>query len=266
MVVPLTFDVLDDVMSLSPSEQIGEITSTTIEQIGPLVEYIYRNYENALHTIHVFDGTPVVRCFSEAIRLSNIQRFPNILSLDAQRIEFFKPPQYQNEFDDKRWLAFRRRMEDAARKSGLAIQFARGLVATAEEMVNNVIAHSEYPQSSVVGYRWSENEFEYVVADSGIGVLNSLSNNPRYSFLVDSGEAIEFAIRSGESRFGKGSGHGFGFDNLVINIANQNSQIRFRSGDHSLTLDGTSAQTHKIIRQCSDTKGFLISVICTSHK
>jgi hypothetical protein len=132
-------------------------------------------------------------------------------------------------------------------------------------MVNNLVIHCEAPQTAVIGYRHSkaEKEFEYVVADRGIGVLASLKQNPIYHHLLDSGQALETAIKDGESRRGKNIGYGNGFQQLMRNIASQNSYLRFRSGDHSLALDGVDKpHIDALTQQTVEFQGFLISVVC----
>ena len=196
------------------------------------------------------------------LKLSSFEQANHDLTIGARSVEFLRSPQNKEQFTGRSWQAFRMRMQDAAKKAGLSLKFAQGLVATLDDMANNAADHSENPSSAIVGYKWTAGSFEYVVADAGIGVLQSLRTASEYSFVSDSGEALDIAIRSGESRYGKESGHGLGFDHLVLNIANRNSCLRFRSGDFSLTLDGLTQPTTQVIRPCSDLQGFLIAVHC----
>ena len=128
-------------------------------------------------------------------------------------------------------------------------------------MTSNIVDHSQRADTGLVGYRWSSTEFEYVVADSGIGVLSSLRKNSDYSNLADSGQALEIAIQEGESRHGRNVGHGGGFRHLLNNIANRNSYLRFRSGDHNLVIDGTRIPVTWKIQRCQPLEGFVISVV-----
>lgn len=165
------------------------------------------------------------------------------------------------EVDDLRWMTFCKRLENAAASVGLGDSFAKALAGTVEEMTSNVLEHSEHAQTSIVGYRSSEREFEYVVADSGIGVLQSLRKNSYYSHLEDSGKALETAVQEGESRRGHNVGHGLGFRDLLNNIANRNSYLRFRSGNYVLVIDGTQSTPIWETKPCNPLQGLLISIV-----
>ena len=232
------------------------------EDIGPLIEVIYSNYNDPFRSLQMLLPSLETRELDHVLRLSSLEQSQQDLTVIGRSVEFFRSPQNEDQFASRAWQAFRMRMQDAAKKAGLSLKFAQGLVATLDDMANNAADHSQNPTTAIVGYKWTNGSFEYVVADAGIGVLQSLHTCSEYSSVSDSGEALDIAIQSGESRYGKGSGHGLGFDHLVLNIANRNSRLRFRSGDYSLTLDGLSQPTEKIIRPCSDLQGFLISVHC----
>ncbi|MFY9571740.1 MAG: hypothetical protein WAV20_10110 [Blastocatellia bacterium] len=104
-------------------------------------------------------------------------------------------------------------------------------------------------------------EFEYVVADSGIGVLRSLRKNPHYAYLSEHAQALHTALQDGESRYGHNVGRGLGFRDLVKNIANRNSFLRFRSGDQGLMIDGTQNPPVWYTRRSQSFNGLLISIV-----
>jgi hypothetical protein len=158
-------------------------------------------------------------------------------------------------------MTFCKRLEKAAASAGLGDSFAKALTGTVEEMTSNIVDHSERAETGIVGYRWSPTEFEYVVADSGIGVLASLEKNSHYSNLPNSGKALETAIQEGESRHGPNVGHGGGFRHLLNNIANRNSYLRFRSGDYHLVIDGTQTPAILKTERCLPIDGFVVSVV-----
>jgi anti-sigma regulatory factor (Ser/Thr protein kinase) len=95
------------------------------------------------------------------------------------------------EFEDVAWIAFCKRLEAAIKQAGLPGRFASQLAGTFVEMVSNLVEHSERPEMGIVGYKWKQGEFEYVVADNGIGLLNSLKTHRDYAALVDAGQALE---------------------------------------------------------------------------
>jgi hypothetical protein len=146
-------------------------------------------------------------------------------------------------------------------KAGLSKDFSYALAGTFEEMTGNVIDHSERSDTGLDGYRWKPGEFEYVVADAGIGVLQSLRTHRDFEWIADSGEALESAVCDGVSRHGLADHRGTGFHDLIFNIANRNSYLRFRSGDHVYVIDGTHGLPRKFLRPCAQLQGLLVSVI-----
>jgi len=262
MISPLTFDLLEDVMELPQDECNQVLAKTEIEDIGPLVETLYSNYDEATNHLQRLLPSPETEALYRILRDANFDQPQQDLAVIAHKIEFARAPQTKEQFGSRFWQAYCMRMQSAAKSAGLDLGFAQGLVASLDEMASNAVEHSEQPGTTMVGYKWSDSGFEYVIADSGIGVLRSLQLAAEYKSVADAGEALDIAIQSGESRYGKGSGRGLGFDKLVVNIARRNSRLRFRSGDYSLTLDGLSPPVTKTIRSCSDFEGFLISIKC----
>jgi hypothetical protein len=262
----LTFDLLEDVMFLPPDRYEGIVGQATVARIGPLVEYAYHHYEGATAQLNALFDDQMSGALAREFQRANLSQASNNTSIKARPLEFFRPPQSLEEYENPNWFPFCERLKDAGVKAGLSKQFSQALVGTFEEMTGNLLDHSERPRSGIVGYRWVPGEFEYVVADAGIGVLNSLRQHPDYSWLADSGEALETAISNGESRFGRRKLHGTGFNGLMFNIAQRNSFLRFRSGDHSHSIDGTRPVTLKKTNHCAHFNGFLISVICRPLK
>jgi hypothetical protein len=260
----LSFDLLEDVMNLTPSKY-GEIVGrATVVRIGPLVEYAYHHYRRAAEQLSPLADHDVVSLLTKT--LSDAARSPAVIdtSIKPRPVEFFKCPQSDEEVEDPNWIAFCLRLMYAGKQAGLSKEFSQALAGTFQEMTGNLQEHSEEPQSGLVGYRYGVGEFEYVVADAGIGVLKSLKQHSDYSWLADSGEALETAVSSGESRHGRRQLRGFGFNKLMYNIAQRNSYLRFRSGDHSYSIDGTRPTPLKKTQHCSHFPGFLISVISKS--
>jgi hypothetical protein len=105
-----------------------------------------------------------------------------------------------------------------------------------------------------------------MIADGGIGVLESLRSHPSYSHVQDYGGALRTALSSGETRFGRGSGHGTGFDTVFRNMASLKGFLRFRSGDHSLELTGISPRlVDAKLRQRAFVEGFQVSITCRAE-
>lgn len=246
-------------MLLPSSRYEPLVNKARLQRIGPMVEYAYHHYEESQKyfrpTCHL--GRYFQSSFHSIKRNEPIRD----RSVTAKPVEFFSPPIAIEDAGEDNWTNFCRRLLDAAIKAGLSKEFAYGLAGTFEEMTSNLIEHSEKAKTGLVGYRWVENEFEYVVADAGIGVLSSLRSHPDFAWILDSGEALEQAASDGVSRFGRASHRGTGFHSLVFNIANRNSYLRFRSGKHVYTIDGTQGFPQKSIRPCGAMPGLLISVV-----
>jgi hypothetical protein len=258
---PLSYKLLEDVMYLEEERRNEIIATTDINRIGPLVEYAYHDYDNFENKVAPVAVGDEVLSLVRVLQLNGIRSMANQTSLQPRKVEFMRGPQSEREFEDARWIAFCKRWENAGREAGLAKGFTAGLTRAIQEMVSNVYEHSEHSETSLVGYKWRPNEVEFIVADSGIGVLESLRSNPHYASLRDSGRALDVGLREGESRFGKDTGRGFGFRDLLYNIASRRCHLRFRSGDHCLTIDGTGQNVTKVIKQCPNLRGFLISIV-----
>jgi anti-sigma regulatory factor (Ser/Thr protein kinase) len=154
--------------------------------------------------------------------------------------------------------------QKAAVAGGFPKKIAGWLVGGIVEMQTNIYEHSEAPQSGLVAFRAGRGVFEFVVADHGIGVLESLRSAPAHFGLTDHGAALELALTDGCSRHGDGIGRGMGFRPLFVGLANLQSKLRFRSGDHALTINGDhpSLMTARLAQKPYG-RGLFISVRCT---
>jgi hypothetical protein len=105
-------------------------------------------------------------------------------------------------------------------------------------MTDNIYLHSDRSQTGMAAFLSRSGYSEFGVLDRGIGVLRSLQSCGEYAGLQDHGDALQVALTDGCSRFGTGSKHGHGFRSLFIGLSNLNGALRFRTGDHALTIDG----------------------------
>jgi hypothetical protein len=152
-----------------------------------------------------------------------------------------------------------------AHKAALGAGFAAAplLIAAMGELIGNVVDHSEAPESGVAIFAARPGMFEFVVADSGIGVLRSVTKNPEHARLQDEGAALTAIVESSVSRFERGTGHGNGFRPIFERLADMTGELRFRSGDYALSLDGRFGD--RIGRQLSQKPrlyGFFAAVVC----
>jgi hypothetical protein len=249
----LTFDLVDDICFgvQSRALTLAQVPAWSPQAIGPLFELI-----QILGIGHCGEFLPGIYRSLAASRAQN--RSSWFHACDNQGFT-----QVQRLTDDQ--LArtdFSIRASRAAQAAGFTKDDAWKLTAAIGEIYGNVVDHSERVDSGYVAYAASGKTFEFIVADSGIGVLSSLRNNPAYAHIADSGTALEYALTKGVSRFQEPD-HGFGFQPIFVGLANISTRVRFRSGDYGRELrrsaDGTipAATT-----QLPMIEGFFCSVQC----
>lgn len=161
-------------------------------------------------------------------------------------------------------MSFLMNASTAARDiAGLPGTVPRQLAAAMQELENNIHEHSDAIDTGLVAYRAAPGVFEFVAADRGMGLLKSLQRCTAYADLPDHGKALQAALTDGTSRFGPETDRGHGFRPIFIGLANLRGALRFRSGDHALTMDGTSPDlTTAQLSQKPSIDGFFASVIC----
>ena len=162
------------------------------------------------------------------------------------------------------WDQWTTHAENAAKAQGFNSHFVAGLLGALIEIQDNVYEHSGAPETGVVAYATTPNSFEFVVADRGMGVLSSLRHSPKYADVGDAGAALQLAITDGVSRFPSETGHGQGFNQLFRTLVGHNAELRFRSGDHALTLRPGRNITEgaSVLAQVAPMAGLSISVFC----
>lgn len=161
--------------------------------------------------------------------------------------------------------SFRIDAHKAAKNAGFGNASAL-LVAALGELIGNIVDHSQAAETGVAAFLAGPGLFEIVVADSGIGALSSLHQSSDYVALADEGQALAEMVEPGVSRFGADVGHGNGFRPIFERLADMHGLLRFRSGDHALTLDGQFGD--RVARQISQRprlRGFLAAVSCRTN-
>ena len=147
--------------------------------------------------------------------------------------------------------------------AGLSVPVSGQLVAAMKELESNIHEHSDAPETGILAYRAEPGAFEFVVADRGIGILRSLRRNAAHTGLQDEGRALEAAMTDGVSRYGPNNNRGLGFRPIFTGLANLHGELRFRSGDHAITIDGMSpVLATSRISQKAAIDGFFASVRC----
>lgn len=127
-------------------------------------------------------------------------------------------------------------------RGGLDQRAARQFSKALGEMTSNVIEHSGSgdgaPARALVAYQVDPNWLCFSVGDVGRGVLSSLRSNPAYAHLTTSREALNAAVRQQATRKTDQT-EGRGFITIHRALASRNGLLRFRSGDATLSLDGS---------------------------
>lgn len=155
------------------------------------------------------------------------------------------------------------RARRAAESAGFQKKEAAEFVAAISELYSNIVEHSSAAETAYASFTAYEDVFEFVVADSGVGVLESLHSSPRFKDLNDCGSALELVLTEGVSRHEGESGRGRGFRPIFVGLANVSESLRFRSGDHAREIRRHSENSVRAItKQTSDLCGFFCSVLC----
>lgn len=260
------FDLIDDVLGLEVHEYANVFRNSYVNSIGPIVEFTYQNYDDFEGQLELLPPANIVEHLRAALRSTSILENPKVHG-SPRVFEFLRTPHDANQITGSAWAAYSIRAQKAAELSGIEKRFAQALIGTMDEMVENIIWHSGSASTGLTGYRWERGWFEYVVADSGVGVLESLRTNPKYREIFDSEEALTIALSNGGTRFSETEARGTGFNSLVGNIAKKSSNLRFRTGTARTALEGISARLagHPSIWKNGsgpNIRGFTISVVC----
>lgn len=256
----LTFKLVDDLAMatvrgrLNPIDFLIDYKSF---RIGPLLELFGLTRSN-LKLGRFLETCDIWKTLSDVL----VNKRYKILDSMNYTVGFISTNRNPLEPDQPAWVAFSHSFQKAAERL-FPKKIAQGFTGAMIEIEENIHIHSERAVDGIVGYRVTSTEFEFSVMDSGIGILNSMNKSPDYD-ISDAGTAIKLALSDGQSSLRyQDPGRGYGFRNLFIGLANLNGELRFRSGDHSLTIEGTSVSLVTArLSQKTYTNGFAASVIC----
>ena len=258
------FDVIDDLLWQATKGHLsgrGSIRLSRSGRIGPLVEMMYARRSMPSAYQFVVPEVPFAALIHDALES---ERISGARSVDRAGV-FPLSRHVPDSSTQEQWDQWALHAENAAATHGLGRALVAGLIGALGELQDNVYEHSEKPDSGLVAYATASGVFEFVVADAGIGVLASLSKYLGFSGLRDSGEGLRAAASDGASRYGRRTGHGFGIGALFKALAHDAGELRFRSGDHAMTIRGDrpSLTGHVEVAQKAWLDGLIISVRCT---
>lgn len=253
----LTFALLDDIALGLQSKSLthADLPPVSAENLGPLIEWHHAQPIIATGT----NGWLDPRGFASMLQ-----------SLQTQD-KWFAPGTASHGFVTARaitdchtnWTDFAMRAKRAATANGFTADEGGRLVAAMGEFHSNILEHSGRADTGYLVFHASPGGFEFVVADSGIGVLESLRSHPHFAALKDGGTALELALSEGISRHYDQKDRGFGFRPLFVGLANVSRFMRFRSEDHSRELSrADDGSIDAVTRQKTQLNGFLCSVRC----
>ena len=258
---PLTFRALDGIAFAAARGRLGKAPPKhVVVELGPLIEWLQLARAGLLPLPCAAPWLALAG--SEALYQATANGGGDWISPEGGRLGVFKC-RSPSPVDESRWHSF----QLAAHKAALAVEFpskvAAQLIGALGEIRDNVVEHSQAPATGLVVYRSHPGSFEFAVADGGIGTLASLRTNIEYSALRDEGEALQYALTDGVSRFGKAAKRGTGFSQLFKSLATLNGSLRFRSGDHALSIKGRNpALVNALIGKKPPLTGFLACVLC----
>lgn len=210
------------------------------EHVGAIIEYeLYRrNNRPELPPLAKHSQSPTTGQISNLLD-GCAPAQPN-LSLQPMRVDaMIIPPDLGA---NVAWTAFVKRADATARNMGLADSVAAGLAGAIGELADNVVQHSETPSLGIAAFARGADRFEYVVADSGIGMLASLRRASEFRSLRDDLEALPLAVTPGVSRRGRGVGYGYGYRAVFLPLRAASGSIRLRSGAAVLQMVGLGLQ------------------------
>lgn len=183
-------------------------------------------------------------------------------TIQVQQVEFAYLPTSGFPLGNVEWENFLQRFERSAKSVGFNEKSAMELLSAFGEISENAILHSQSTMPPIMGYAVKEGEVLFSVADLGIGVRASLGKNPRYADLPNDIDAIQLAIQTGVTSDVTGSG-GYGFHSVFKSLAEQWGELRLRSGNGCIAMDGTGVDADDCRRSYPPAlKGFQVSVCC----
>lgn len=257
------FSGTDELLAMAQAgslENVGPVRVTRAGRVGPLIELAWaRSLHPSLYPL-VTAEAPFALDVDRAI-MSGV-----VCGSDrGSRFGIFPLVHLGPEGDQSdQWTLWFSRADQAAQTAGFSSSTAAMIMGAFGELQDNVFRHSGAYASGLIAYAITSQGFELVVSDQGIGVLRSLRTHPDHADVGDAGSALRRALANGESRFGRDSGCGLGIGQIFRALANQDGDLRFRSDDHVLEIQGDSPtlQGQLEIRHKAALPGLTVSVLC----
>jgi hypothetical protein len=258
----LTFDIVDDLVAAHARGRLAAPSGDGFSpaRIGPMIELLFEGHDGR--------SGPLLKsawldAATQADLRAALRRWQNLWLDTVQHRGFlrtvFDPLQAKDDLARTQFLMAARK---AAETAGFSVPTAQSLAAAVREMESNVHEHSDRAATGIIAFQARAGDFEFVVGDAGVGILTTLREAPEFKGLSDHGRALYAALQEGVSRFGRSSNRGNGFRDLFRGLGDLNADLRFRSGDHALTITGRADLRQAVLAQKAHFQGFLASVRC----
>ena len=255
MVHELSFDLANDIaLALAGGMGLAADLQVNACDFGPLAELYHAGITLDQHPwLNVGRHRDLVRAMAadkKWFSASGMQGFVTMSEILAQ-------------YSD--WTDFAMRGKKAAVAAGFAPDMAGQLFGAIGELRGNIEEHSENADTGYIAYDATRGHFEFIVADSGIGVLKSLRTHQHYAYVTDAGTALNLALTEGVSRHYDDKDRGKGFRPIFIGLANKSEHLRFCSGDH--VREFRRSPDRRVMaetRQKAALPGFFCSVRCAA--
>jgi anti-sigma regulatory factor (Ser/Thr protein kinase) len=259
----LTFDAVDDLVAAHARSKLARAQAGTAfapSSVGPLVEL---SFEASTGRYGPLLESRWLDSVTQADLRSALRGAENVW-LDGIRHRGFLRTVFDlsKVRDDPARTQFLMAARKSAEAVGFAAATAQSLAAAIREMESNVHEHSGKAATGIIVFQAQPSDFEFVVADGGAGILATLREAAEFRRLSDHGRALHTALQEGVSRYGRSADHGNGFRDLFRGLADLNADLRFRSGDHALTISGRPDLRQAVLAQKAPFQGFLASVRC----
>lgn len=161
---------------------------------------------------------------------------------------------------DPLYTSFMLAIQKAVEITGFTASTGRKLAGAVQELESNIHEHSQRPSSGFLAFNATNDMFEVVIADRGIGVLESFRGTAAFENIETPGDALKLATTKGVSRLAD-EARGFGFNQLFVALAGMSGYVRFHSDDFCLSLNGTpDLESHYEVKEKAELKGFFTSL------
>lgn len=239
---------------------IGQVAVLRSGRIGPLVEIAAGRRVRPSAYANVATLPPLVPMLDRALTDAVVSGLDPGSRLGIFPLRLLGPEGTPTD----EWILWFSRADQAARAAGFSSSVAALIVGAFGELQDNVFRQSQGWADALVAFAVTQEGFELVVSDSGVGVRDSLRTHPDYKDIPDAGAALRVALANGESRFGRASGCGLGIGQIFRALASQDGDLRFRSDDYALEIRGYSPtlQGDLELRHKASLPGLTVSVLC----